>query len=162
MLANLTPSKTSTAHASPQLAHVTPDPALTDGRSCGRCFPPVLKNQTKTSTVAARFFSPARDEHRALTRAVAPRAGLGTGKKAPKRSQFRFEVPARIAAQGGWCRKGRCDCSPASRKRCEGTLMREPQSNSAVLKHALLQISRSKPRHSTSSGHAHTARAEPS
>jgi hypothetical protein len=44
-----------------------------------------------------------------------------------KRSQFRFEVPARIAFPGGRCRNGRCDCSPASRERFEGTLMNGPQ-----------------------------------
>jgi hypothetical protein len=54
-----------------------------------------------------------------------------------KRSQFRFEVPARIASPGGRCRKGRCDCSPASRERFEGTLMNGPQDLAAGLKRAL-------------------------
>ncbi len=60
--------------------------------------------------------------------------------QAPERSQFRFEVPARIASPGGRCRKGRCDCSPASRERYEGTLMSEPQTIAAGLKRALLRV----------------------
>jgi len=59
--------------------------------------------------VTARFF-PHPVEAFALTRI--PRAGSGTGKPGTERSQFRFEVPARIAFPGGRCRKGRCDCFP--------------------------------------------------
>jgi hypothetical protein len=67
------------------------------------------------------------------SRAIAPHRKTGH----QKRSQFRFEVPARIASPGGRCRKGRCDCSPASRERFEGTLMNGPQSLAASLKRAL-------------------------
>src|SRR5580704_9038119 len=70
-----------------------------------------------------------------------------TGHK--KRSQFRFEVPARIAFPGGRCRKGRCDCSPASRERFEGTLMSGPQYLTASIEERLAAEC-----HSTSFKHA--------
>jgi hypothetical protein len=76
--------------------------------------------------VAARF-SLFRTEAFALTRGCASYRTGRPNLRHQKRSQFRFEVPARIAFPGGRCRKGRCDCSPASRKRFEGTLMSGPQ-----------------------------------
>ena len=83
--------------------------------------------------MTARFFPIGHIRARALLRLVQNQI-FG---RHLERSQFRFEVPARIASPGGRCRKGRCDCSPASRERFEGTLMNGPQNLAASLKRAL-------------------------
>ena len=107
----------------------------------------LTQNQTRTPTVAARFFSNlAGTCAHALLRLV-PDQAPKTGHQ--KRSQFRFEVPARIAFPGGRCRNGRCDCSPASRERFEGTLMSGPQYLAASVKERLAAEC-----HSTSFKHA--------
>src|ERR1700761_1632454 len=133
MLANLTPQKsrkTSLRRTSPEYRlNLALDRCTKPAAAASPLFP------TKDENIdgGRAFFSGCR-RGIALTRRYASCRKTGH----QKRSQFRFEVPARIAFPGGRCRNGRCDCSPASRERFEGTLMSGPQYLAASFQCALL------------------------